>query len=792
AASMIPIGRPYANNEVYVLDQRMEPVPMGVPGELFLGGAGVARGYLGRPDLTAERFVPHLFSNEPGARLYRTGDLARWLPLGIVEMLGRADNQVKVRGFRIEPAEIEAALGRHPRVKQAVVLALEARPGDKRLVGYVVPEDEPSGLMDELRSDLRGRLPDYMIPSAFMILESFPLTPNGKVDRRSLPIPDWNRADDDGQFVAPRTPVEQTLAEIWTAVLRVARIGAFDSFFDLGGHSLMATQLVSRVRAALGIELPLRTLFEAPTLAEQALVIEERMLLSMAGEGVEETSTISVGVVERAPEDLPTVWSGPSVPYQAEPVHVLFEAWAAEQPDAPAVVSSGLVLSYGELDRRTNRVARHLRALGVGPGTIVALCLPRSAELVMAALGVLKAGAAYLPVDPSNPPERRSYVLSDSGAPIVLASLDADPFPEESDARVELLVGPDELAYVIYTSGSTGRPKGTAMRHAGLSNLAAWHRRIHDVRPDDRATLAAGPGFDASVWETWVYLTAGASLHVVPSEILASPPALLAWFADQRITLSFLPTPLAEAVLAEPKPADLALRTLLTGGDRLLRRPDPSCSFTLVNHYGPTESTVVTTWSRVAPEGDRPPDIGVPIDNLGVALVDGELWVSGVGLALGYLHRPDLTAERFVPDPFGEPGSRMYRTGDLARRLPDGSLEFLGRIDHQVKIRGFRIELGEVEAAMARHPDVREAVAVVREDEPGEKRLAAYVVGTRDTAALRSFLQERLPEAMIPSAFVFLEALPVNASGKVDRGALPAPGRERPGSEESYVAPRSA
>ena len=274
AAAMIPIGRPYANNEVYVLDRRMEPVPMGVPGELFLGGAGVARGYLGRPDLTAERFVPHPFSAVPGERLYRTGDLARWLPQGIVEMLGRADNQVKVRGFRIEPAEIEAALGKHPRVKQAVVLALEARPGDKRLVGYVVPEDGPVGLIDELRSDLRGRLPDYMVPSAFVVLESFPLTPNGKVDRRSLPAPDWNRADDDGAFVAPRTETERRLAALWSEVLKIDRIGAFDSFFDLGGHSLLATQLLSRIRAAFEVELPLRRLFLSPGLAEQAAEID--------------------------------------------------------------------------------------------------------------------------------------------------------------------------------------------------------------------------------------------------------------------------------------------------------------------------------------------------------------------------------------------------------------------------------------------------------------------------------------------------------------------------------------
>ncbi|HEX3128096.1 MAG TPA: non-ribosomal peptide synthase/polyketide synthase [Thermoanaerobaculia bacterium] len=275
AASMVPIGHPFPNNEVYILDRRMEPVPAGAPGELFLGGVGVGRGYLGQPDLTADRFVPHPLAAGSGARLYRTGDLARWLAGGNVEFLGRADNQVKVRGFRIEPGEIEAALGAHPRVKQAVVLALEARPGDKRLVGYVVPEGDASGLVEDLRSDLRGRLPDYMVPSAFVVLNAFPLTPNGKVDRRSLPVPDWNRADD-GAFVAPRTETERRLAAIWSEVLKIDRIGAYDSFFDLGGHSLMATQLMSRIRAAFGVELPLRSLFLAPSLAEQAQAIGER------------------------------------------------------------------------------------------------------------------------------------------------------------------------------------------------------------------------------------------------------------------------------------------------------------------------------------------------------------------------------------------------------------------------------------------------------------------------------------------------------------------------------------
>src|SRR6185295_14396642 len=342
-------------------------------------------------------------------------------------------------------------------------------------------------------------------------------------------------------------------------------------------------------------------------------------------------------------------------------------------------------------------------------------------------------------------------------------------------APVEGLAGmaPEALAYVIYTSGSTGLPKGTELVHRGLSNLCAWHLRTYGLGPDDRSCLLAGPGFDASVWEMWPPLVAGASLHVPPPEVVPDPPALLAWLAERRITVAFLPTPLAEAVLAEPVPEGLAMRAMLTGGDRLRRRPAAGLPFALVNHYGPTESTVVATAGGVEPEGERLPGIGEAIANtrvyvLGRALqplpagVPGELCVAGEGLARGYRGRPETTAERFLPDPFGPPGGRLYRTGDLVRRLPGGGLDFLGRLDHQVKIRGFRIELGEIEAALP------------REDRPGERRLAAYVVASTEEEELREALLRRLPEPMVPAAWVFLDAMPLTANGKLDRRALSA------------------
>jgi amino acid adenylation domain-containing protein len=501
-------------------------------------------------------------------------------------------------------------------------------------------------------------------------------------------------------------------------------------------------------------------------------------------------------------------WNRTEAEVPGQPVHRLFEQQARDRPGSLAVASPEEALTYGELDRRSNQLAWRLRRLGVGPEDVVALLLERSTDLPLAALAVLKAGGAYLPIDPAYPAERVLYVLSDAGVQAllttsrILAGMPEVPLHagrlilldepveeafEESDAPPPGDVDPDGLAYVIYTSGSTGAPKGTELRHRSLSNLVAWHDRSYGVQAADRSSLIAGPGFDASIWETWPPLVAGASVHVPPPDVLLSAPALLFWMAERGVTVAFLPTPLAEGVLAEPsgaRPADLALRVLHTGGDRLHLRPAADLRFGFVNHYGPTESTVVTTAAPVAPVGQRAPHIGWPIANTRVHLLDrgfapvpvgvpGELCVAGMGLARGYRRRPDLTAEKFVPDPLGGPGERLYRTGDLARRLPGGEIEFLGRIDQQVKIRGYRIELGEIEAALRRHPGVREAVALVRDGQ-----LMACVVGEEETD-LRSFLAGSLPEVMIPSAWIFLEALPLTQNGKVDRRALsrlaPAP-----------------
>jgi amino acid adenylation domain-containing protein len=1226
---VLPLGRGMEGVQLLVLNRTGHLAGIGEAGEIHVRSRHLARGYLGDDALTAERFLPNPFTAAAGDRIYKTGDLGRYLSDGSVEFAGRADHQVKLRGFRIELGEVEAALARYPEVHECVAIVREDRPGDRRLVAYLVT-DGARPQPKELRAFLSERLPEYMVPSAFVVLPALPLTRTGKVDRKALLPPVEEQSEDRG---GERSPVEELLAGIWADLLGVGRIAAGDNFFELGGQSLLATRMASRVRNILGIELPARAVFEEPTLAglaafierahrersglapvpplapvarnaplplsfsqqrlwfldqlepgsfaynlagalllrglldaatlagalsgvvrrheslrttfreadgqpwqvisppapfplpifdlsglppaarekeaqriataearrpyqlargpllrsallqlgerEHALligmhhivsdgwsmgifvrelgalyralaadepsllpelpiqyadfavwqrqllteeVLDERLgwwmrqlrgappllnlpldrsrplaqsyrggrayqtleddlepvsrrlgvtpfmvlvagftaLLSRYGSqhdlvvgtpianrgraeledligffantlalrvdlsgdpGVDEVARrvrevalgayahqdmpferlvealrpardlshspvfqvmlawqnlpvfdlelaglslsplefdagrtqydlslflfprseggalarleyaadlFDAGTAERllahlrnllagiaeiperrlselpllAPEEreqMLVAWNQTTAEVPDQPVQRLFRQWAERTPDALALAWNGSRVTYRDLAGRVECLAAYLRGQGVGGETIVALCFERSAELITAALAVLEAGGAYLPLDPAQPADRRDWMLRDSGAAVLLtpeslavAGLEESPMPKEEPAA-PACSSAEGLAYVIYTSGSTGRPKGTQLCHGGLSNLIAWHRRTYGLGPGDRTTLLAGPGFDAAVWEIWAPLTAGACLHIPPPETVMAPAALARWLADEGITVSFLPTPLAEAFLLEPVASDLALRLLLTGGDRLLRRPAAGLPYTLVNHYGPTESTVVATAGPVAPFGEQAPEIGSPIANTRVYVLDpslqpvpmgvpGELCLAGVGLARGYHGRPELTAERFVPDPFGAGGVRLYRTGDLARWRPAGVIEFLGRTDAQVKIRGFRIELGEIESVLGCHPAVRECAVVARDDVPGSKRLVAYLA-FRDSGAdlepIRDALRRQLPEYMVPSAFVVLPALPLTANGKIDRRSLPAPAEER-------------
>ncbi|MFJ6727418.1 amino acid adenylation domain-containing protein, partial [Streptomyces sp. NPDC091281] len=1227
-ATVPPIGKPIANFRVYVLDDALRPVPAGVRGELYIAGVGLARGYHKRPSLTAERFVANPFG-EPGERMYRSGDVARWSTDGTLEYLGRADDQVKVRGFRVELGEIESTLALHPHVAQAVVLT-----HNTNLLAYVSPSGARRPSPEELRTHLAEGLPGHMVPSAIVVLDTLPLTPNGKVDRKALPDPATVHERAGSGRAAPRSAVEETLAGVWSEVLGIEDLGVHDDFFELGGNSILSVRAVSRMRAALGMTLPPRILFDKPTIAalaghlapdetaedptipvvprdgvlpmsygQQRLwfledfdpgsaeyhtatglrltgaldaaalraavedltdrheslrttfgvvggrgvqVIHSRLVpewrtedLSGLAEGPREerlrellragtnrpydltggplvrvllvrladdehvcllamhhivTDGWSMGIVTRelgelyaaraegraadlpevgvhypdfaawqrgrleegglldrqldwwrerldgiAPLELPTDrprpgvrssagatytfpvpagtttalrdlaqrhgatlfmaltaavktvfarWSGQEdiavgtassgrdhrdledlvgflvntvvlrshvdpdmsyarlltrlketvldafahqdVPFErlvdavgaardtsrtplvqamvvlqnapAEPVRLpgvravdqpvprdaapfdltveffetedgltarvgystaLFDeatvarlaghlttvlsAAAAEPdrplatlpmltedeyaqvvtgwngfvrpaptgtfpelvgetarrcPDAPAVEDEHTVLGYRELEERANRLAHHLVSLGAGPGTFVGLCVERGVEMVVGLLGIMKSGAAYLPLDPGYPADRLAFMLRDSGAGLVVTRTELlGGLPDTGAVIVDLArdgdalgtlpatapePGPraDDLAYVIYTSGSTGTPKGVLVPHRGIGNLAAAEIERLAVDKDSRVLQFASSSFDGAVMEVLMALPAGATLVLPPHGPLVGE-ALQTFLRERRITHALL-APSAVATLT-PKGLD-GLRTLVVGGEAstgdLVTRW--SVGRRMVNAYGPTESTVVATMSAPLTSGAVPP-IGTPLPNTRVHLLDaalqplpvgvpGELYIAGPHLARGYHGRPGLTAERFTADPYGEPGDRMYRSGDMARWRADGSLEYLGRSDDQVKLRGFRIELGEIETALGRHPDVRDAVVLVHHDETGRGRLVAYLVADRDlsTGELRSHLAGSLPDYMVPALYVPLERLPLTPSGKVDRRSLPA------------------
>jgi amino acid adenylation domain-containing protein len=1248
----VPIGRPVEGSTVYVLDDGMRPVPVGVPGELYTGGDGLARGYHVRPALTAGRFVPDPFG-APGGRLYRTGDRVRWTAAGTLEFLGRVDAQVKLRGFRIEPGEVEAALLDHPAVGEAAVVLREDVRADPRLVAYVVPRaggEAPAPA--ELRERLRARLPDFMVPTAFVAMDALPLTAHGKLDRRALPAPE---APAGVEYVAPRTPAEEVLAEIWADVLQAGRVGVTDGFFDLGGQSLLAVRVVSRIREAFGVELPLRTLMEGPTVARLAEAVaalrrdgapppapvarverDEAPPLSFAQERLwfldrlQPGSTaynvplrlrlagaLDAGALERAlgeivrrhdvlrttfaeaqgepvqvvapfagfrlpahdlshlppaereaevrrlagddaarPFDLaagplfrarllrvdeedhvllaamhhavtdgwsmgvflrelsalygayrqggesplpelpvryadyarwereqlrgdrlerllswwkarlrgapallelpldhprPAVmtfrgareafhlpaeplerlralaraegatlymlllaafqvllgrWAGSDdvvvgttvagrtrreveglvglfmntlalrtdlsgdppfrevlrrvreatlgafehqdVPFErlvaelqperslghspvfqalfelrdggadgsagladlrvdgmdapgggakydlalaltdtprglsgaltyatdlfepatarrmmehlgrvlqavaADPgrrisrlalmgdaerarvaewnrtdaeyparhcIHHLFEAQAARTPDAVAVVFGDDAVTFRALDEGANRLANHLVQLGVGPETRVGLCLERGPELMPAILGVMKAGGAYVPMDPAHPAERLAYLLEDSGVPVVLVqerlrerlpardgtrviALDTlrDEIAGESAQPPAPAAGPENLAYVIYTSGSTGRPKGVAMHHRGVCNYIHWGIAAYGADRGNGSPVFSSMAVDLTITNL-LPLFAGRPVHLLPEE---SPVEALAAVLREAPGFGLIKiTPIHLGLLSTmlaPGEMRTAAHTLVIGADFLSAETtapwqEHAPGVRLMNEYGPTE-TVVGCSAYVLPPGRHragPVPVGRAIQNLAFHVLDphgepvpvglpGELYIGGAGVARGYLGRPALTAAAFVPDPFAGGGRRMYRTGDRARWTDEGGLLILGRTDHQVKVRGYRVELGEVEAALRGVPQVRECIAAVREDRPGDRRLVAYVVAdARETGpgVLRAHLRARLPEYMVPDAFVVLDALPETSTGKLDRKALPAPAYPR-------------
>jgi amino acid adenylation domain-containing protein len=1219
------IGRPIAGTQAYVLDARLMPVPVGVTGELCLAGAGLARGYLGRPGLTASRFIPDPFGVAPGGRLYCTGDLARWRSDGRLEFLGRIDRQVKIRGFRIEPGEVEAALAMLPGVSGAVVVPRADANGSPRLLAYVAPAEaarDPSAL----RAALRIRLPEHFIPSTIVGISSIPRLPNGKIDHRALPEPAGDAAGT--PYVAPRNDREAALASMMSAVLGVTHVGIHDNFFERGGHSLSATQLVARIRAELGLNVPLRALFTESTVATLAhrldsaprVAVGFRSRRRTAPDGVRPLSfaerrlwlleqlspglpTYNIPVVlrirgplavetlrrsfediaarqdalrtsyvarngeavaivhPRAPWSLPvcdgtlaehcrteattpfdiarpplvrtsllrlapddhvltltvhhlvadawslgvlwhelgTVYAAhlggdarplPPLPRQyadyaawqhdamqessaeteiawwrdrlaglpslelpldatrprqqtyrgavrtfelsaevtegarglarghdatlfmvllaafqallarhsgqtdfgigipvagrthpdtealiglflntlvlrtdlhgdptfAETIRrakeatiealahqdapfervveslslprdlgrsPLFQAmlvlqnapaptvrlselevaplpssnetakfdltlsitevdgglacaleyasdlfeevtierlvdrfctllhaaisqpdtplsrlpllshaeqqlvvvewnqtatlrrhgatvpelvfWRAEQcPDAVAVESGGVVLTYRELAASAMNLGTRLRVGGVGPDTPVGLCTRRSVDMVVGALGILHAGGAYLPLDPELPAARLAHMLDDSRAPVVVVDAEcADVLPPHTATILQIqedAATPTDIrsnafaastAYVLYTSGTTGRSKGVDVSHAAFVNLLEAMQRIVRLRPDDVWCAVTSLSFDIAGLELFLPLARGARVHIVSADDARDPETLALHLVESGSTW-MQATPATWRMLAETRWRPARPLNALCGGEAL---PAPLADFLPTrcveawNVYGPTETTIWSSAGRIQPSADAP-HAGRPLDNTRFYVVDrdlmptpigvpGELLIGGAGVARGYRGRARLTAERFVPDPFTADGSRLYRTGDRARWTARGHIQILGRADDQVKIRGFRIELGEIEDALARHPSVA-ACAVVARGDADDRRLIAYYVPRGEAVLdrdLRAQLCERLPEPMVPSVFVPLDALPLTPNGKIDRRALPEPPR---------------
>ncbi|HLN05502.1 MAG TPA: amino acid adenylation domain-containing protein, partial [Acidimicrobiales bacterium] len=514
-------------------------------------------------------------------------------------------------------------------------------------------------------------------------------------------------------------------------------------------------------------------------------------------------------------------------------VHRWIEARAARAPETVALTRSGESLTYGELNARANRLARRLRALGVGPEVLVGICITRSLDLVAALLAVLKAGGAYVPLDPAYPPDRLAFMLKDASVPVLLTQsdllghlpatsaevvaldLDRDWIKEANGGDLPGGACLDNLAYVIYTSGSTGRPKGAMIHHRGLANYLAWATRAYAVHQGEGAPVHSSIAFDLTVTSLLAPLVAGRRVDLVDEDLgieqLSEALKRSRDYSLVKITPAHL-----RALGDQLGPADAAGRTraFVIGGEQLTaehvafwREHAPETN--LINEYGPTETVVGCCAYRVPPDASSsgPIPIGRPIANMRLYVMDrwlepvavrvtGELYIGGPGVARGYLRRPGLTAERFVPDPFGvEPGGRLYRTGDLARWRSDGNLEYLGRVDRQVKIRGFRIEPAEIEDALSRHPAVCETAVVAREDAPDDRRLIAYLTVAEDrpvpaSPELRQFLRNSLPEPMIPSAFVVLETLPLSPNGKVDPAALPAPEADRSRADAAWIGPR--
>lgn len=495
--------------------------------------------------------------------------------------------------------------------------------------------------------------------------------------------------------------------------------------------------------------------------------------------------------------------------YTANP-SLIFEkivGFAAAAPRSVSLQRGLATMDYEALDHRSVAVAKHLANLGIGPGGTVAICMERSFEWIVAALGVWRAGAAYVPLDAGWATERLKFAIEDSGASLVIGDaklLDSlklqvhglDPHRDaeiiaKASGEVPLEIEAASLAYVIYTSGSSGVPKGVEITHANVAHLVRWHIEAFDLTSQDRVSHLAGLGFDAAGWELWPALAAGASVHLADEAVRMAPDLLKNWLVQEEITVSFVPTVLATSMIQMEWPETTNLRFLLTGGNALPYAPIAGLPFKVINNYGPSECTVVATSGEVESGLERTPSIGRAIRGTSIYLlnehgekvsegVPGEIYIGGSGVGLGYRNLPEATRNAFVRDPFAfTPGARMFRSGDVGVLLPNGEIDFRGRLDRQVKIRGYRIELDEIGSVLHRHEHVEFATVIVSTSDNGENQLIAYVLPSSGSLVAASELQAHLlgslPDYMVPATFVRLQQLPVSLNGKVDLGMLERP-----------------
>lgn len=597
-------------------------------------------------------------------------------------------------------------------------------------------------------------------------------------------------------------------------------------------HYEIAVELTDTAEGLKGLFNYQTDLFEAATIERMAGHFETLLAGIVANPNTPISQLPLLTETER--HQLLVEWNDTQADYPKDQcIHQLFESQAAQTPNVTALVFENIRLSYQDLNRQANQLAHYLQSLGVGPETLVGLCVERSLEMVVGLLGILKAGGAYVPLDPAYPQERLAFILADTNAPVLLTQIHLqDKFPDyggqliclddtpdnvrkQTDTNPASNATPTNLAYIIYTSGSTGQPKGVMIEHRALVNFTEMISVAYNITPADRMLQFASISFDASAEEIYPTLTRGATLVLRTDEMLASAPAFFQRCEAWGITVLDLPTAYWHQLVSDLPQLNQSwprlLRLVVIGGEKALVEAincwleyAPS-TVRLINGYGPTEATVVATVHEIAsqnPGGLQCVPIGRPIGNVQAYILDeqmqpvpvglpGELHLGGVAVARGYLNRPQLTKKRFIPNPFG--AGRLYNTGDLARWLPGGTIEFLGRADNQVKLRGFRIELGEIETLLSRHPAVERCVVIAREDTPGDKRLVAYIIPASHSPPavneVQTYLKSKLPDYMIPSAMITVEEFPLTPNGKLDRAALPPLALSRPDLSNTLVAP---